>query len=86
MATLVLELEKNIEQKQIANEKLISQQWPMNEKGLVDEKYLAELHADMTTVISAEHPLAIAHQKALNGRKYTMKELIKMVEDGEFDD
>jgi hypothetical protein len=90
MATLVLELEKNIEQKQIANEKLISQQWTVDEKGLVDEKYLAELHADMTTVISADHPLAIAHQKSLEnyrkGKIISLSEALQRLIDEENDD
>ena len=62
------------------NEGLITQQQE------IDEKIIAEMHADKTTIIDDDHPLWIAYQKAKKGKRYSTKELIKMIEDGEFDD
>ena len=52
----------------------------------VDKKMSAEMHADKTTIIDDNHPLWIAYQKAKKEKSYSTKELIKMFEDGEFDD
>jgi hypothetical protein len=81
MATLVLELEKNI--KQISNESLITQPWEL------DKKQLDELHADKTIVISADHPLAIAAERAREnhrkGKTLSPEQILDMIKRGEYD-
>ena len=62
------------------NEKLITTQRKIN------EKKSAEIHADKTIEIDSNHPLALAHQKALKEKSISTKDMIKMIENGEFDD
>jgi len=51
----------------------------------LEEKKTSEMHADKTTVISAEHPLAIAAEKALedyrNGKTLTTEQMIQRLLD-----
>ena len=51
----------------------------------LEEKKSAKMHADKTTVISAEHPLAIAAEKALedyrNGKTLTTEQMIQRLLD-----
>jgi len=59
------------------DERLITQQQEIN------EKIIAEMHADKTTVIDDDHPLWIAYQKAKKEKSIPIADAIQMLIDEE---